>query len=397
MTITSAPTTAVRDAGGSAARHVAPWPGSSPGLVLQTVRRWFWLPLGLGLAGALIGGGIGTDARPTAETLLVVQASSQDSTNRARVVETAVRELSAPGIYERAGQDIGADPAELRSRTRVSSTATSDVISVTVTADDPTQAVRESAAVARAGVELRAERTEIQLQQLAQDTRQLMDQSDWGVEDLQAERARVEQLGLSLAASQSYLVANSEELVVIQESEPAESLVSRLTLAALSGLGGVLLGVGASLFLGTRVGRVGSLRRLRRMFPNLPALRTEDLAPTVAMEGTAIRTVLVTRIGSVPLWQACRLVSDTLREAGHPVRRTTNIVHALTADQTSRPPQGGIDVVSSRLTPTVIRRVARDPHVLLLVAVDPRTVRLEWLDRSLHTLGERAYFLVDNG
>lgn len=343
---------------------------------MVSVRRWFFIPLALALVGVLLGALAGNSVRPSAEALVSVSTRNQDATTMARVMETVVQQLRAPGVFERAVNSLGdgAEAADLRERTRVAAVATSQVLAVQVVANTDEAAIREADAVVSAAIDQeQASRSEV-LQRLTKSIRTLMESKSSTVENKEAEQARLIRLGAALADSQSTITTGEVNLEPLQEARTTRLSAGPASLALFCGLGAALLGLAISLVLGVRRGGVRDLAQLGELFPHLPVIERRDLAEVLKLEGGTISTIIVSGA------QSSREALMSLREE--------------VAEQVTRlQPDVEFNVLVSELNDTVIRRLKSDPSTLVLVAVDAPQLRLNWLGKRLDELVERAYLI----
>ena len=101
-----------------------------------------------------------------------------------------------------------------------------------------------------------------------------------------------------------------------------------------------------------------------------------DLHDVLAIEGGTIDTIIVAGV----LADRERLAALREELAGQ----------LASSDQASE-----LTLLASELNETVLRRANSDPSTLVLVAVDPGTLRLEWLGRRLDELTTTRAYLVE--
>jgi hypothetical protein len=349
----------------------------SPHRVIQSVKRWWVIPTGLAVLGVLFGALAGASIRPSAEALVsVTSRSSMDAGTMARIMETTVHQVRAPVVFERAATTLGDSVSsdDLRDRTRISVVATSQVLAIQVVAATTEDAIRQTDAVVDAVlIEQQAARL-VALTRVTQSVRGLMRSADSRVQDKDAEQARLVRLGAALADSQSTVVTGDVNLEALQSAQSAKLSAGAGTLALFCGLGGGLLGVAIALLLGVRRGGVRDLNDLAQLHRHLPVIDRRDLHDVLAIEGGTIETIIFAGV----LADRERLAS--LREE-------------VAAQLASSSQTGELTLLASELNDTVLRRANSDPSTLVLVAVDPRTLRLEWLGRRLDELTTRAYLM----
>ena len=199
----------------TAAAPLDPWGRS----VVYAVRRWVFIPILLAALGAVTGGLVGTAARPSAEALVSVRSTALDGAGLERAAESAALAIGRRSLFKVAGEKAGADPDDLRSRTKVGVKPGTQIISVTVTAGTSEQAVGEATAVAVAAVQLGSAGIPDELDQVTEEVRKLI--RGHALANPDAERARLARLGDELATRQGGVLANGQQLTLLQEAEPA--------------------------------------------------------------------------------------------------------------------------------------------------------------------------------
>lgn len=341
------------------------------------LKRLFYIPVGLAVLGAIAGGVAAGVTRPTAEALVSLSIDQTDATSVARASETMVREIRTDAVFNEASRALGenSDPTELRDRTRVAAVQSTTMISVQVVNQDPNRGADEANAVVAAVQTIEQEARESELERVTASIRKLMTSSDSKVSNKEAEQARITRLGGALADSQASVATMANQLTIVQHARPVAAMVGPVTLALVCGLGGALLGAGIALVMGVRHGRVRSMRELEEIMPQVPLITTELLPDALALEGDRIDTILITG------------TPDT-------GDRLTGLRDRIAAQLHSTPaPRRDLHVLAAPLSEAVLRRVSTDPSVLLVLAVDPATVRLEDLSGSLDRLATRSYLL----
>lgn len=349
----------------------------SPHRVIQSVRRWWFIPTGLAILGVLCGALAGASIRPSAEALVSVSSRSGiDASTMARIMETTVQQVRAPAVFERTatalGDSVGSD--DLRDRTRISVVATSQVLAIQVVAGTPEEAIRQADAVVNAALTEQQAARLIALSRVTKSVSGLMQSAESKVKDKDAEQARLIRLGTALADNQSTVVTGEVNLEPLQYARSAKVSAGASTLALFCGLGGALLGFAIALLLGVRRGGVRDLNALAQLHRHLPMIDRRDLHDVLAIEGGTIETIIVAGV----LADRERLAALREELAGQ----------LASSDQT-----GELTLLASELNETVLRRANSDPSTLVLVAVDPGTLRLEWLGRRLDELTTRAYLM----
>ena len=356
--------------------------------MLHAVRRWALIPLVLAVLGAVAGGLAGIRARPSAEALVSVQSAAVDGAGLERAAESAVLAMSTKPLYKSAAQLVGADPDDLRNRTKVGAKPNTQIISVAVTAPTSEQAVREANALAAAAVTIGESGIPDQLEQVTAEFRKLI--RDHPLTSAEAERARLGRLGDELATQQAAVLTSGQQLTVVQEAEPSRLVPATHILAGMGALVGMLLGLGVAQLLGVRRGTVQSARELAQLYPEASVIQTADLRGMLALE-PRVRTVFLAgvRRSGEDLVRVTERVRETLILDGR------EVVVTDASPSPDEPASRHITIVPTLLNETVLRRSARDDGTLLIVPVQPRVTRLEALDVFAPRLNDRSYLLVD--
>ena len=345
----------------------------------ESLVRWYVVPVTLGVLGVLIGGIVAAIMlKPTAETLVTLNSQQLDATSMARASETMVQQMRTEAVFTEASRALGldADPQQLRTRTRIAAVPSTMVISVQVVAegnDDRGQAVAEAEAIVNAVQTIEDNARAAELERVTASIRELMTSKDSKVSDAQAEQTRVTRLGGALADSQASVATMARQLTVVQPSRLTSGTVSPLALAFACGLGGALLGAGVALLLGAHRGGVRSMEELSSIHPNLPVITPAALPEVLAVEGNQISTIIVTGTSATRhrLQALCDQVAFTL----------------FSDPRQSR----DLNLLVAPLHDAVVRRVADDPSVIVLVGVDVATLRLEEVGRQLDRMPSRTY------
>ena len=361
-----------------------PWGRS----VVYAVRRWVFIPILLAALGAVTGGLVGTAARPSAEALVSVQSSAVDGAGLERAVDSAALAMGTMPLFTDAARAAAVEPGDLRNRTKIGVKPNTQAISVTVTAPTSEQAVRQANAVARAAVQLRSVGIPDELEQVTGEIQRLIREHTLASTD--AERARLSRLGDELATRQGAVLANGQQLTLLQEAEPARLVPATPVMAAMGALVGVLFGLGMAQLLGVRRGTVQSGRELSQLYPEASVIQTADLRGMLALE-PRVKTVFLAgvRRSVEDLVRVTERVRQSLILAGR------EVVIRDASPSPDEPAGGHINIVPTMLNETVLRRSARDDGTLLIVPVQPRVTRLEALDVFAPRLNDRSYLLVD--
>ena len=345
----------------------------------QSLIRWYLVPVALGVLAALIGGIVASiTLRPTAEALVSLNSQQLDANSMARASETMVQQMRTEAVFAEASRSLGedGDPQQLRTRTRIAAVPSTMVIAVQVVAganDEAGQAVAEAEAIVTAVQTIEDNARAAELERVTSSVRKLMTSKDSKVGNAQAEQTRVIRLGGALADSQASVATMAKQLTVVQPARMMPSTVSPLTLAFASGLGGALLGGGVALMLGSRRGGVRSIDELSSIHPNLAVVAPSALPEVLAVEGNQISTIIVS--GTAATRHRLQALCDQIAVMLFSDPRQSQDLNLLVAP----------------LNEAVVRRVASDPSVIVVIGVDASTLRLEDVGKWLDRLPSRAY------
>jgi hypothetical protein len=362
-----------------------PWGRS----VVNAVRRWAYIPILLAALGAITGGLVGMAARPSAEALVSVRSSAVDGAGLERAAESAALTMGTMPLFQEAGRRSGVDPGELRSHTKIAVKPNTQIISITVTAKTSEQAVREATAMAASAISLDSAGVPGKLSRVTEEVRKLIREQT--LTSTHAEQARLAQLGTDLATRQGAVLAEGQQLTLLQGAEPARLVPATQILVAMGGLVGMLLGLGVAQLLGVRRGTVQSGRELSQLYPEASVIQTADLRGMLGLE-PRVRTVFLAGIrrNVEDLVRVTERVRQSLILDGH------DVLVRDAPPSPDEPANGHVNLVPTMLNETVLRRNARDDGTLLLVPVQPRVTRLEALDVFAPRLNDRSYLLVDD-
>ncbi len=375
----------------SADHNIDPW-GRSLG---ETLRRWWWIPAILALLCALLGFTVGARAPQTAETLLRVQSTAQNGDGLTQAAQSALTELGTHDVFVQAAEARGLTETDLRARTEIVTVPESLILSAKVTAPDAETAAADANALAAAGVAVSAQRLRDDLAAMTRDTGTLITGSRLANAD--AEEQRRIRLGGQLADNQSNLLAQSRQLSVLQQAQAATATsTSPVLLAGMGLIGGGLLGAAVALLFGGRRGRMGGIREMRRLYPDLEFIPARDVPAVMSMEAsTADRIVLSgVRVPSGAVRSLVDPVSSGVHAAGREFVVTEDVAR-FGAAQSAHDGTPEVTVLQTPLSGAIVKRVARDPHSVLMVLVRPHKTRFEWLDEHAPQFGDRTYVVVD--
>lgn len=365
-----------------------PWGRS----VINALRRWIIIPIVLGLLGAAAGLVAGTMAKPSAEALLRVESAATDGTAMKIVQESTMLELDTAPMYNAAAQESGTTPTNLRARTQIAAVPDSQLISITVTADTAEQAVTQADAIATTAIEANQSRIEAELDQVTAATRNLITGNT--LTDSNAEQARVTRLGDTLGQNQSNLVVGSRNLVLLHSAEAASLLPSPALLGALGLVAGGLLGGVVALLLGARRGTIQTVKEMHQLYPNASVVDRLDLETVITLESENASVVYIAAVGQDP--HELEPVADVVRTQflanGRAVDGYDQHHNVKVAERA-----GSLQVITTTLSDTVLRRVERDSSSLLIVPVRAKVTRMEQLDTFASRLNDRTYLLVQSG
>ncbi|MDN5762576.1 MAG: hypothetical protein L0H41_09705 [Microlunatus sp.] len=363
-----------------------PWGRS----VLNALRRWIIVPIAIGLVGGAAGLVAGSTAKPSAEALLRVESSAADGAAMKIVQESTMLELDTAPIYNAGAEATGTTPADLRARTQIAAVPDSQLISVTVTAGTAEQAIAEADAIADTGIEINEARIDGELDQVTKSTRKLIKNNK--LSDKSAEQSRVSRLGDTLGQNQSNLVVGSRNLVLLHSAEAASLLPSPLLLGALGLVGGGLLGAVIALLLGARRGSIQSVREMHQLYPNASVVDRLDLETVISLESENASVVYIAAVGQDP--HELEPIADAVRTQflahgrevdGYDPHRNVKVAERV----------GHLQVITTTLSDTVLRRVQRDSSSLLIIPVKPKVTRMEQLEAFAPRLTDRTYLLVE--
>ena len=364
-----------------------PWGRS----VLNALRRWIIIPIALGLVGAAAGLVAGSMSKPSAEALLRVESTAADGTAMKIVQESTMLELDTAPIYNAAADETGTTPADLRARTQIAAVPDSQLISITVTAGNTEDAIKQADAIADTAIKSNEDRIEAELDQVTAATRQLIVGNK--LSDTNAEQARVTRLGDTLGQNQSNLVVGSRNLVLLHSAEPSSLLPSQLLLGALGLVAGAMLGGVIAVLLGARRGSIQSVKELRQLYPNAAVVDPLDLETVLTLESENASVVYIASIGRDP--EELEPIADAVRTQflangrqvdGYDPHRQVKVAERA----------GTLQIITTSLSDTVLRRAERDSSSLVIIPVRPKVTRMEDLDTFAPRLSDRTYLLVQS-
>lgn len=374
----------------TAEKNRDPWGRS----LVETLRRWWWVPVAAAVVGALLGGIAGFAGPKTAEAMVRVQTQG-DNQSIAQAIQSAVLESSTREVYTTAAAAIGVDVPTLRSHSEIASVLQSSVLSIKATDRDADRAAQYANALADAAVNVSNKRIEDELKALTDTTNQLV--RNQRLTDPNAEQQRIVRLGDALADSQGRLLLQSRRLALLQRAEAAQATrVSPVLLTGMGAVGGGLLGVAVALLFGGRRGTIGSIGELRRVYPELEFVPARELPTIMSMEGAATDRVVLSGVRS-PAGAIRGLVEPVaagLRAAGRDVVVTEDVAQ-LGTDARLLDGRLAVTILQAPLSSAIIKRAGRDERALLLVLVRPHKTRFEWLDEYVYQFGDRSYVVVD--
>jgi hypothetical protein len=355
----------------------------------RAARRWIAIPILLALLGAGAGVAVGYTAKPSAETLLLVQTDATDAVASERAVESTAIELNTRGFFSAVVRGTGKDPQDQQARTRIAVKPNSHILSIVVTAPSTAQAVAQTNAIANEALAVTANRVRVGLDQLTVATENVID-SQGLTGSRAAERARVVRLGDELGAGQAALLSDANRLQLLQSAQPARRLPATPVLGLMGALAGALLGIGLALMLGRR-GTVKSERELNELYPETAVIDAADINNVITMERES-STVILAGTPGVDVAGVTEVIRQNLTNGGG---RDVVIADRLADVPVNASANGHIHLVPTALTESVVRRAARDERSLLVVPVRPGVTRLETLDHFASRLRDRTYLLIN--
>lgn len=345
---------------------------------LWAILRWSTVPIVMTLIGVFLGAFVSGFARPSAATVVSVDAAQNlDATAMARVSESMVQQMGSESVFVRAVETLQGDGSadDLMDRTRIAAVSSTSIIRVEVTSDSLEQAIAEANAVVGAFQTLESEARTAELARVTESVRALMGAAESGLADPQAEQSRLSQLGSAMASSQAAVATTSPSVSLVQGARAVRASVGPLILSVAGGLAGALLGLGAAVYLGRHHGRVNSIATLSRLFPSVPAASAALVPDILASEGDHVDTILITG----------------------PARGQNKFANEVRGwIESSSKGRRYVQVVVSPFADAVVRRVASDPSAIALVTVDSSELRMNEVAPILERLAERAY-VVDLG
>lgn len=369
-----------------------PWGRS----LAATLRRWWWIPVVLGLVGAVVGGLAGISAPKTAEALVRVQTSNPDPQAVADAVQSAMLEASSRDVFESAAQKTGADMTTLRENAEVTAVVKTTFLSIKATDRDAETAARMANGLADAAVEASNARINDELTELTRTTGVLIKQQPLTEPD--AEQQRVARLGGQLADHQGTLLMQSRRLSLLQAAEAAGAEgPSTALLGAMGLLGGVLAGGALALVFGGRRGQMTSMTEMRRVYPDLEFVPARELPTVISMEARDIDRVVLTGVRAPA--GAVRGLVEPVAAGFHAGGREVAVTDDLAAfgrdsmNGNGRPRTATL--LQTPLTSAILKRAARDENAMVLVLVRPHKTRFEWLDEHVNQFGDRVCVVVD--
>lgn len=372
--------------------NIDPWGRS----LIETLRRWWWIPAALAFVGAVVGGVIGGNSPATATALLRVQSTANNGDGLTQAQQSALTETGTSEVFQAAAKQLRSSEGDLRARTELAAVPQSLMISASVTGDSPEAAANATNVFAQAAVAASNARVAADLNSLSEQTSQIIRGSH--LNNPQAEQARVAALGQALASSQANTLAQSRQLTVVQPATAAGvKQTSAAVLVVLGAVGGGLVGAGIALLVGGRRGRMGKLAEMRRLYPNVEFLPTRDVAAVLSMETPSPQRVVVTgvRLPAAAVQELVGPVAEGFEALGREVSVTKNMAAYGASQQTPSDPKGPVTVLETGLSTAIVKRVARDPEAVLLVLVRSGKTRFEWLDEYAGQFGERTYIVVE--
>jgi len=372
--------------------------------VVTSLRRWWWLPLALSLVGGGIGYGVGGHSPVRSVILLRVGINSQDSTLVTQAVQTARYLIDSPQVFEIAARGTGRTPADLQSRSVITPVDSSQVISVAVTAPTASEAAAMSEAVAKAAIAVSDLESQNRLNDIRARGNNLL--STEQLDDRSAEAARRSQIGQSVAASQSSVIASSDRLSVLtRQPAAATGISSPMVISALGAFGGLLLGCAFAYMLGARRGRVRNLNEIRLAFPQIESITSDEmpnmLADTVEGRGSLI---FMASTSAAAETEAVHRACGALEQAGlRPIvidtRQPMSVSMAAVIPRAEREllleeRRADVILLSGPATRALIRRVSNQADSSVVILIHRKITRHRELNQLVGEIGVAPAVLV---
>ncbi|MGQ0576678.1 MAG: hypothetical protein ACT4RN_21130 [Pseudonocardia sp.] len=287
----------------------------SASVAMLAVRIWWPVIALLAVLGAAGGYVAAKDAPYAAVTTIRVDTAGFGEVAQESIVETAQLLVDSNRTYAKVVGNTPGAIAEIRQRTRVDAIASSSVLEIVVSAQNPTQAEREVDALAEAAITVVRELAEEQFTASIDDG--AVGIANGVLPDAVAEQARRDALGTAIAAQQDNALRLSGSLSRIGEVLPATREGVGIRLASIIGLiAGSVVGVAVTLFIGVGRRRIRSLRDVRTVAPALvdcdPLPTTEGIV-RVAAECSRLSHPLVAVLGLRGVGASVHEVSGRLR------------------------------------------------------------------------------------
>jgi capsular polysaccharide biosynthesis protein len=260
-------------------------------------------PLLLGLCALLgaIGGYLLTagdqDSAATATILFATPAANRDLV--ALDGATLARSIAPAWVLQKAATSLGEQPKDLEQQTSVVWQQGTRLLNVTVRAETGDQAIKRANAVTDAAITASSEARNQGLMAAVQDANALI--ADTPLGDPDAEVARRNQIGASLAERQNQIQAESISLFVISSATEATPVGLSTTKGTVVGLvSGLFAGALLAVLMGSRGLRVPAPGAMRRLVPDVDVLSSSDL-PQIAgqlVEAGETRVVVIATRGA---------------------------------------------------------------------------------------------------
>ena len=165
--------------------------------------------------------------------------------------------------------------------------------------------------------------------------------------------------------------------MLLHSAEAASLLPSPALLGALGLVAGGLLGGVVALLLGARRGTIQTVKEMHQLYPNASVVDRLDLETVITLESENASVVYIAAVGQDP--HELEPVADVVRTQflanGRAVDGYDQHHNVKVAERA-----GSLQVITTTLSDTVLRRVERDSSSLLIVPVRAKVTRMEQLD-----------------
>lgn len=361
----------------------SPW-GASIG---NAMRRWWWIPVVFALVGAVIAGFASTNVTPRASATLLMESSAVDSQAMSRNAQSTLAQIRNSTAFKDAAAVLGTSEKDVASRTEVSASSDSLILTVQSRGTTPKQAADTANAVADAVVNSVAKSLSQSIANLNDQTSALMATAT--VKDAVAEKARVARLGEGLADSQTNLIRESVQVTPLAKANEGAAATASAGLMAVLGLaGGALLGLALAFLLGGRRGRIQTREDLERLYPNTEVVNGNELPDLIASYREGISSIIVATDRRDTATDATVAgVASSIERAGIATTVGPSVVGSF-GDR------GKVWISSARAGSLHLARRGAEPGVLVVYPVALGQTRIEDVDRVAKGFHEQSVLLT---